>query len=383
MNEGRSDDDDVASALDALVPRLRQFIVVAREEHLTRAAELLGVPQPTLSRSIARLESELGVPLFTRPGRSLRLTRHGRLLLDSSERSLVTLTATLRRLASETDPGRGRVALGFLHTLGADAVPRLLRDFRAEYPRVRFALVQGGAHALVERLRDGEIDMCLTAPLPDEPDVTARKLDDERIDLFVPAGHRFAKRRTAMRLAEAADEDFICMEHGYGLRGITDGLCRAAGFEPRVAFEGEGAGTARGLVGAGLGVSLLPVTASALADPAVAAVRITAPKASRAVGLAWMTGRPLTPPAAAFRDFALTYVGQFLGLLAIFGIWTTTRSSRFPIRVSLRACRCSLRTGRGSASSSTCSRSPRRTSSTGSWCGRAAAPGWTGGSSVT
>ncbi|HEX7159636.1 MAG TPA: LysR family transcriptional regulator, partial [Trebonia sp.] len=56
------------TALDALVPRLRQFVVVAREEHLTRAAELLGVPQPTLSRSIARLEAELGVPLFTRPG---------------------------------------------------------------------------------------------------------------------------------------------------------------------------------------------------------------------------------------------------------------------------------------------------------------------------
>ena len=69
------------AALDALVPALRQFVVVAREEHMTRAAELLGIPQPSLSRSIARLESELGVPLFTRPGRSIRLTRHGRFRL--------------------------------------------------------------------------------------------------------------------------------------------------------------------------------------------------------------------------------------------------------------------------------------------------------------
>src|SRR6201995_2046145 len=103
-------------ALDALVPRLRQFAVVAREEHLTRAAELLGVPQPTLSRSIARLEAELGVPLFARPGRSIRLTRHGRSLLESSERALLALSASLELLAGEADPSRGRVALGFLHT---------------------------------------------------------------------------------------------------------------------------------------------------------------------------------------------------------------------------------------------------------------------------
>ena len=118
MNDG----DDVADALDALVPRLRQFMVVAREEHLTRAAEILGVPQPTLSRSIARLESELGVPLFTRPGRSIKLTRHGRFLFDSAQRALPALSAALRLLSGEVDPSQGRVALGFLHTLGAEVV---------------------------------------------------------------------------------------------------------------------------------------------------------------------------------------------------------------------------------------------------------------------
>src|ERR1700744_169707 len=110
--------DQAEAALDALVPRLRQFAVVAREEHLTRAAELLGVPQPTLSRSIARLEAEMGVPLFTRPGRSIRLTRHGRVLLDSAQRSVAALTAGVHRVIGEADPARGRVALGFLHTLG-------------------------------------------------------------------------------------------------------------------------------------------------------------------------------------------------------------------------------------------------------------------------
>jgi len=299
------------AALDALVPRLRQFAVVAREEHLTRAAELLGVPQPTLSRSVARLEAELGVPLFTRPGRSIRLTRHGRYLLDAAERTVATLTGALERLTSEADPSSGRVALGFLHTLGGETVPRLLKDFRSRHPLIRFALVQGSGHGLLERLRDGEIDLCLTSPLPQAAGVQARRLDEQRIDLFVPADHRLAARhRAGVPLAEAAGEDFIVMEPGYGLRAITDDLCRAAGFEPRITFEGEEADTARGLVGAGLGVSLLPATTSSLADPSVVAVRVTAPKAARTVGIAWPDDRPLTAPAATFRDFTLTYAGR-------------------------------------------------------------------------
>src|ERR1700744_3159551 len=107
--------DQAEAALDALVPRLRQFVVVAREEHLTRAAELLGVPQPTLSRSIARLEAQLGLALFTRPGRSIRLPRPGRDLLEAAERALAVLDAALGRLAGEAHPLSGRVALGFLH----------------------------------------------------------------------------------------------------------------------------------------------------------------------------------------------------------------------------------------------------------------------------
>lgn len=303
-------EDRVEAALDALVPLLRQFAAAAREEHMTRAAELLGIPQPTLSRSIARLESGLGVPLFTRPGRSVKLTRHGRYLLESSERALLALSASLERLTGEADLARGRVALGFLHTFGGEIVPRLMRDFRASHPAVRFALVQGGSQRLLARLRDGEIDLCLTSPLPSGPDVLARGLAEQRIDLFVPAGHRLAARRGGMPLAEAAAEDFIVMEPGYGLRAITDAMCHEAGFEPRITFEGEEADTARGLVGAGLGVSLLPATVSSLADPSVVPVRITAPRAARTVGIAWPADRPLTAPAAAFRDFALTYAGR-------------------------------------------------------------------------
>jgi DNA-binding transcriptional LysR family regulator len=102
------------------------------------------------------------------------------------------------------------------------------------------------------------------------------------------------------------------MEPGYGLRIIADELCRAAGFAPRIAFEGEEVATASGLVGAGLGVALLPATPSLLADPAIAGVRITAPKAVRTVGLAWRAADPVAGPVRAFRDFALRHEGCLL-----------------------------------------------------------------------
>jgi DNA-binding transcriptional LysR family regulator len=300
---------DPAAAVGMLAPRLRQFIAVAREQHISRAAESLGIPQPTLSRSIARLEADLGVPLFSRPGRTVRLTRHGQMLLAGAERCLAELDSHVRLLAEEVSPERGKVALAFLHTLGSQVVPMMVREFRGRHPEVRFGLVQGSLAEMVSRLRAGDVDLCLVAPLPSAPDLVTSPLDEQRIELFVPAGHRFAGR-DELRLAEAAQEEFVSFEPGYGLRQIADDLCASAGFSPRIAFEGEEADTVRGLVGAGLGVALLPAGAPKRAGRGVAGIRLSDPHASRTVGLVWMADRPSTPPAAAFREFALRYRGR-------------------------------------------------------------------------
>ncbi|MEV7020972.1 LysR family transcriptional regulator [Kitasatospora sp. NPDC093558] len=292
-----------------LAPQLAQFAAVARLEHVTQAAAMLGMPQPTLSRSVARLEEELGVALLARQGRTVRLTRAGRLLLASVERALAEVERGAEAAMAEADPSAGRVAFGFLHTMGTDAVPALLRDFRAAHPQVRFQLVQDYVGAMLERLLDGELDLCLVAPLPDDPAFAARPLDEQRLHLVVPADHRLAGRRR-IRLAEVAEETFVGLEEGYGLRAITDGFCAEAGFVPRLAFEGEEAETLRGLVAAGLGVALLPP--ALVPRPGVVELEVTAPRTRRAIGLAWAAGRPLTPPVRAFRDFVLSRRGRLL-----------------------------------------------------------------------
>ncbi|MFF2547793.1 LysR family transcriptional regulator [Kitasatospora sp. NPDC058063] len=292
-----------------LAPRLARFAAVARLEHVTRAAALLGVPQPTLSRSVARLEEELGVDLLARQGRTVQLTRAGRLLLASVERALAEVERGAAAARAEADPEAGLVAFGFLHTMGPDAVPALLRGFRAAHPRVRFQLVQDYGAAMLERLRAGELDLCLVAPLPEDPAFAARPLDEQRLHLVVPADHRLAGRRR-IRLAEVAEEPFVGLEQGYGLRAITDGFCAQAGFVPRLAFEGEETETLRGLVAAGLGVALLPP--ALVPRPGVVELEVTAPRTRRAIGLAWAAGRPLAPPARTFRDFVLSRRGRLL-----------------------------------------------------------------------
>ncbi|MEU3447104.1 LysR family transcriptional regulator [Streptomyces thermolilacinus] len=294
-----------------LAPRLAYFAAVARHEHVTRAAHETGVPQSTLSRAVARLEDDLGVTLFARKGRALSLTPAGRTFLLAVERALGEVERAAEAVRADVDPTAGRVAFGFLHTMGSETVPALLRAFRADHPKVRFTLVQNYGEAMIERLRAGELDLCLTSPVPDAPDLVGRRLDEQRLRLVVPDDHRLAGRKR-IRLAEAADEAFVTLEPGYGLRRITDDLCAEAGFRPRVAFEGEEAETLRGLVAAGLGVALLPPPA--VPRPGVVELTVTAPRAVREIGVAWQAGRPDTPPVAAFKKFLLSRRGRLLGV---------------------------------------------------------------------
>lgn len=301
-------EEDMA-VTQTLAPRLAYFVAVARHEHVTRAAHELGVPQSTLSRAMVRLELDLGVTLFARTGRTVALTTAGRTFLASAERSLAEIARAAGSVQQDADPSFGKVAFGFLHTLGPETVPGLIRAFRADHPGVRFSLVQNYGEAMLERLRAGELDLCLTSPLPDAPDLVARRLDEQRLRLVVPEDHRLAGRKR-IRLAEAAEETFVTLEPGYGLRRITDDLCAEAGFTPRVAFEGEEAETLRGLVAAGLGVALLPPPA--VARPGVVELTVTAPRAVREIGVAWLDGHPDTPPVAEFKRFLLSRRGRLI-----------------------------------------------------------------------
>ncbi|WP_192782583.1 LysR family transcriptional regulator [Amycolatopsis lexingtonensis] len=290
-----------------VAPHLPLLAALRKTGNITRAAELLGVPQPTVSRRLAALADALGAPLTVPDGRGIRLTRAADLLAEAAERGLAALETGVRLAREEVSPESGHVVLGFLHLLGRSLVPSLLRGHRARHPGVRFTLVQGSRQEMVDRLVAGELDLALLAPLPSVPALASAGLVDEEILLSVPAGHPLAGRRS-VRVAELADEEFVLLEQGYGVRTLTDELCAAAGFTPRIAFEGQESDTVRGLVAAGLGVALLPRFGPG--SPAGVAEVPLSPRPYRTIGLAWRAEEPMTPAVTGFRDHVLATAGR-------------------------------------------------------------------------
>ncbi|MFF3334033.1 LysR substrate-binding domain-containing protein [Streptomyces sp. NPDC002888] len=285
---------------------LRSFQSVAEGTTVTDAAADARITQPALSRALNRLEEEVGAELFQRVGRVLRLTPAGRVFKEYVDSVLDSYDRGRRAVAEVVDPDAGVVSVAFLHTLGTWLLPRLVTDFRRTYPQARFELHQDGEIGLARHLLDATADLIITSSEPDDPLITWRRLLVEPLWLAVPARHRLARRRR-VRLAEVAEERFILLKPGYGLRSITEALCREAGFTPFVGFEGEEVETLRGLVAAGLGVSLIPSTpdTAATSDFPIRYLEITDVRSARDIGIAWLSSRALPPVARRFLDRAL------------------------------------------------------------------------------
>ncbi|MBY8868872.1 LysR family transcriptional regulator [Streptomyces sennicomposti] len=285
---------------------LRSFQAVAEGMTVTEAAAQARITQPALSRALRRLEEEVGAELLQRVGRLLRPTPAGRVFKEYVDAALDSYDRGRRAVAEVVDPEAGVVSLAFLHTLGTWLVPKLVTGFRRTLPHVRFELHQHEENGLVQHLLDATADLVITSGDPGHPLITWRRLLVEPLWLAVPTGHRLAGRGR-VRLAEVAEEPFILLKPGYGLRSVTETLCREAGFTPLVGFEGEEVHTLRGLVAAGLGVSLIPSSPDTAATPdfPIRYLEITDVRGARDIGIARLTGRTLPPVSRRFMDHAL------------------------------------------------------------------------------
>ncbi|MDU0479720.1 LysR family transcriptional regulator [Staphylococcus chromogenes] len=281
---------------------VRSFIAVAEDGHLTDTAAQLGVPQPTLSRRIARLEAAVGTQLFDRIGRTLTLNQRGAAFLTYARRIIAETDAASTEVHRLMDPEYGTVRLGFMHSLGTWLVPSLLRRYRAFHPGVQFELRQGDARSLSEQVLNDDLDLAFVAPAPEIDGIGWQVLHKQRLALAVPEDHSLAAW-DAVQLHQAANEAFIGMEPGYGIQILLEQLSAAAGFTPRIAFRTMEMTTVAGLVSAGLGVALLPMGDPYLAPAGVVLVPL-APRVDREIGLVWRATKG-APAVEMFRDFVL------------------------------------------------------------------------------
>ncbi|MCU1646267.1 MAG: gltC 10 [Nocardia sp.] len=276
---------------------LRQFLVVARLEHLSHAAEELRVAQPSLSRTIARLESELGTPLFDRAGR-LRLNDTGQLFRGYVERSLGELEAGRRAVAESLGGDFGTVRLAsetFLTFIGP------LAEFKRSHPGIEVELHQLPAAEMARRLLAQDVDLCVASqPIRGDGDgLEAVRLLDEAMWLAVPLDHPLAGR-TSVTVDELAEEPFIAAGKGHWHRRLLDRLFGARDLTPKIVCEGDELGAIGELIKAGLGIGLVPDLARrSIPSDSVAWIAVDSPQCRRTLTLYWGAGSHL--PAAAQR----------------------------------------------------------------------------------
>jgi DNA-binding transcriptional LysR family regulator len=295
-----NDEDSVSERLNAICPLLVQFAAVADTGQVTKAANRTGTPQPTVTRHLARMESILGLRLFKRVPGGVELTADGQLMVEPIRKALENVSDALQQLRAEEH--QREITLGFLPSLGDEAIPSLLRAMSTNGPRVGLSLVQDSADELLRKLRGEQLDMCLTSPPPQDADITTATLARQPLVLAVPNSHPLASR-DAIELSLAASDTFLALQPDNLMRKVTNALCEAAGFEPRIAFEGTGISTLRGMIAAGLGVAVLP--AAATPPGSLTELTLTDADASREIALAWRSNTIWSEEAAEFKDYVI------------------------------------------------------------------------------
>ena len=284
--------------LQRVLRLLPVFVVVAETEQVTVAASILRMPQPTVSRALGALADLIGTPLVERQGRGIVLTGAGRELLPYARAGIDAVAAGVAAVAEDAVVGQGEVPIAFQTVLGETVVPALIRRFRERYPGVRFALAQGSRQRCLDDLDSGSAAVALVSSPPAGPETEVIDLYEEPMVVVVPRGHHLAAA-ARVTLAELAQEDLIVLKSGYGLRDLIEVLFTDSGLEPRISFEADDSHTARGLVSAGLGVTVVP---SYVPDTETVQLRIDHPEARRTIGAVARRGT-VVPAVAAFLDF--------------------------------------------------------------------------------
>lgn len=268
-----------------VLPMLPVLVALAETGQTIAAADILQMPQSTVSRTLARLGTELGTPVVERHGRGLRLTPAGETLAEHAARVLDAAETGVEAVRAQEAGARGTIALTFQSTLGERVMPALVKAFIAEHPGVRVDLAQTSRPRCLAALADGSAEVAFISPLEERDDLISLRLHTEPLVLVTPTGHHLASK-PKITLSEAANEAFICMKTGYGMRTILDQLSTDAGFTPTVAFEGDDLPTVRGLVSAGMGVALAP--RAPRGTPGCVEIPLTDPDAVRHIGACWL-----------------------------------------------------------------------------------------------
>ena len=243
------------------IHQLRCFAAIVRAGSFTRAAEQLGIAQPSLSQQIQKLEKQIGSPLFERLGRSIRLTAYGEALRQPATDILQQVAEAKSSLDNLQEGVGGKLRVGVIPTIMPYFIAPRIGEFLSSFPRVDLQLVEDTTPRLVEQLQAGDLDLALSALPVRNPDIVCSELSREPLFLAVAEKHPLA-RESAIDLQNLRNERLLLLKEGHCLRDDVLMTCARAKAELRSVFETDQLASIFQLVRAGFGVTVIPAMAS-------------------------------------------------------------------------------------------------------------------------
>ncbi|MDF2539932.1 MAG: LysR family transcriptional regulator [Herbinix sp.] len=285
--------------------QIKYFQTVANMQHMTRAAGVLQIAQPALSAMIAKLEEDLGVPLFNRTGRNIVLNEYGKVFLKRANRILKEVEEGRQEISDLSGSEMGSVS--FATTSLTKEFGSFIGSFASLYPKVNFHITQlGDDREKLHLLDKDEIDFAFINTIVEHSNITTMKLAEEDIYLAVPPSHSLASYQT-VSFHNLKDEAFIGLKANYSQQEFCDEFCKKNGFVPNIICECSEFTAVINLVEAGLGVSFLPCSEEEKKELPVILLKIEGISYKNILRLAWKEQRYFSKAARNFREYVSQY----------------------------------------------------------------------------
>lgn len=256
--------------------QIHYFLDAAETQHITKSAQRLHIAQPALTKSIHKLEEELGVPLFMQKGRNIVLTQYGIYLRDKLTPIINSLDNLTSEFSQMTEAENHTIRLSVL--AASTLVTQAIIEYKSKYPHINFHVLQNPDNELF----DIEITTKLFYNNQDSHEHN-RFICNEKIFLAVPDNEKY-KNKTSIDLADVKDEGFISLFGSKQLRSICDKFCSHAGFEPDIIFESDSPSAVKNMIGANLGIGFWPeFTWGEVANSSIKLLEIKSPECRREI----------------------------------------------------------------------------------------------------
>ena len=240
--------------------QLKYVMAIVKHQHLTNASYEVSISQSSLSKYLKKVEEELGgVQLFDRTTRNVKLTAAGQEFSKYASRIIAEYENMMSAMEEFTSLERGGLSVGTIPVYSSRGLISLFTSFQKKYPGIQLEIKEKLTNELIDLLKKSELDIAIIA-LPFDMDplntFTTYPMIEDEVVLITHKSHPFAKRRS-INLSEAADENFIFINHASTLYQICIDACKEAGFTPKITYESSQIDMVAGLVEEGLGVSLI------------------------------------------------------------------------------------------------------------------------------